>query len=467
MARITKEVTRQIIEDFATEIRDRRSGTAKPTKEVINFRNDMLAGFERDVWQVPIDLLRYRKDNGRIASDVLAYERNFGPLDEKDEHAQGILREFLEKKDPERTGVLRKAIAHIGQRQPAIITCDGFLINGNRRKMVMDGLRKENPNNQIYQYMKVVILPGTGDVGGPPTLLEIEKIENRYQLQSDGKSEYYGFDRALSIKRKMDLGFSIEEQLSDDPAFVGATRKELKKAVDRCRKDYLDPLECVDRYLQQFRREGLYRTVSKGVADPEGRWQAFLDYSNTFNNYFKSPKRRLEIGIEDDEIGELEEAAFDIIRLRAVPDMPKVHSIMRNLHKYCRTEDGKRAIKQISEKVEPVLPPEELIDSDGRELPLESIDAKWAAKNIETITYNVKKASQSHETLKERETPIELLEEARKKLNHRNMDLTAIGIDDLDTAREIVVSIVSRAQSLESDIYHYKKMLKKLTRKKS
>ena len=467
MARITKEVTRQIIEDFAEEIMDRRSQTAKPTKEVINFRDDMLGGFEREVWQVPIDLLRYRKDNGRIASDVLDYERNFGPLDEKDDHAQGILRDFLEKKDPERTGVLRKAIAHTGQQQPAIITCDGFLINGNRRKMVMDGLRKENPNDQRYQYMKVVILPGQGDIGGPPTLLEIEKIENRYQLQSDGKSEYYGFDRALSIKRKMDLGFTIEEQLADDPAHVGATSKELKKAVDRCKRDYLDPLECVDRYLQQFRREGLYRTVSKGVADPDGRWQAFLDYSNTFNSYFKSPKRRIEIGIEDDEIGELEEAAFDIIRLRAVPDMPKVHSIMRNLHKYCRTDEGKRAIKLIAEKVAPVLPPEELIDPDGKELPIESIDAKWAAKNIETITYNVKKASLSHECLKERETPIDLLQDARKKLNHKNMDLTAIDINDLDTARKIVVSIISRAQSLESDIYHCKKMLKKLTRKKS
>ncbi|MCE2440559.1 MAG: hypothetical protein J4F39_14165 [Candidatus Latescibacteria bacterium] len=467
MARITKEVTRQIIEDFAEEIMDRRSQTAKPTKEVINFRDDMLGGFEREVWQVPIDLLRYRKDNGRIASDVLDYERNIGPLDEKDDHAQGILRDFLEKKDPERTGVLRKAIAHTGQQQPAIITCDGFLINGNRRKMVMDGLRKENPNDQRYQYMKVVILPGQGDIGGPPTLLEIEKIENRYQLQSDGKSEYYGFDRALSIKRKMDLGFTIEEQLADDPAHVGATSKELKKAVDRCKRDYLDPLECVDRYLQQFRREGLYRTVSKGVADPDGRWQAFLDYSNTFNSYFKSPKRRIEIGIEDDEIGDLEEAAFDIIRLRAVPDMPKVHSIMRNLHKYCRTDEGKRAIKLIAEKVAPVLPPEELIDPDGKELPIESIDAKWAAKNIETITYNVKKASLSHESLKERETPIDLLQDACKKLNHKNMDLTAIDINDLDTARKIVVSIISRAQSLESDIYHFKKMLKKLTRKKS
>jgi len=191
--------------------------------------------------------------------------------------------------------------------------------------------------------MKVVILPGKDDPGGPPTLLEIEKIENRYQLQSDGKSEYYGFDRAISIKRKVELGLTLEEQLRDDPRYAGSNHKELEKAVKECKKQYLEPLECIDRYLKQFRREGQYRTISTGMSDPEGRWQAFIDYANTYSRYFNSPKRRIEYGIEEDEIGSIEEAAFDIIRLRAVPDMPKAHVIMRDLPKYCRTKEGKRA----------------------------------------------------------------------------------------------------------------------------
>src|SRR5204863_2611845 len=138
-----------------------------------------------------------------------------------------------------------------------IITCDGFLINGNRRKMVLDGLHQEFPESDAFGYMKCVILPGKDEEGGPPAILEIEKLENRYQLQSDGKSEYYGFDRALSIKRKMMLGFSLEEQLRDDPRFVRATELELKKAVKECESQFLGPLECVDRYLQYFDREGM------------------------------------------------------------------------------------------------------------------------------------------------------------------------------------------------------------------
>ena len=88
--------------------------------------------------------------------------------------------------------------------------------------------------------MNVVILPGKGDAGGPPTLLEIEKLENRYQLQSEGKSEYYGFDRALSIRRKINIGLSLEEQISDDPQYANATKSEIKKAIKHFRNNYLE-----------------------------------------------------------------------------------------------------------------------------------------------------------------------------------------------------------------------------------
>ncbi len=466
MPSITKPVAREIIEDFAKEITARRLHTAKPSKTVINFRTDKRDGVERTIWRVPIELLRYRKDNGRITSDVLDYEKNVGILDERDDFSQANIAKFLEEKDPEKTSILRNSIMHGGQSEPAIITCDGFLINGNRRKMVMARLHREAPNDDIYAYMKAVILPGRDDEGGPPTLLEIEKIENRYQLQSDGKSEYYGFDRALSIKRKIQIGLSLEEQLSDDPQYAGATKTQIEKAIRDHEKNFLLPLECVDRYLKQFKREGQYRTISSGMSDREGRWQAFIDYSSIYTRYLSNPKRRIELNIEEDEIGGIEEAAFDIIRFRTIPDMPKVHMIMRNLPKYCRTKDGKKEILRIAEQVEPVLPPDELINPDRNPLLTSQIDAKWAAKTRETIIYRVKKAAHSHEVLKEKETPIGLLESALKKLTHDEMDLRAIATSDFGTARTLLIEIQDRAKELESEVYHFIKEFKKLGKKK-
>ena len=81
-------------------------------------------------------------------------------------------------------------------------------------------------------------------------------------MQSDGKSEYYGFDRALSIKRKIDLGFDLKEQLRDDPRYAKANEKELEKAVKECQRDYLHPLDCADRYLAHLGREQIYELIS-------------------------------------------------------------------------------------------------------------------------------------------------------------------------------------------------------------
>ena len=96
MQEITKPATREIVSDFADEIRRAALGTAVPSRTIINFRTDWHDKKERDIVRVPIDLLRYRKDNGRIASDVLDYEKHVGILHERNAEAQNLLRDFLD-----------------------------------------------------------------------------------------------------------------------------------------------------------------------------------------------------------------------------------------------------------------------------------------------------------------------------------------------------------------------------------
>ncbi len=328
---LTTVKTREIINDFAKEIAKRKKLGPKPAKCVINFRQEARMGIERDIYYVPLDLLRYRKDNGRISSDVLNYEKSHGLLDEKSKDAQDKIEGFLKEKDKEKTEELRKIILHDKQRDPAIITCDGFLINGNRRKMVMQSLHNEFPGDPDFTDMKVVILPGEDEEGGPPTLLEIEQIENRYQLQSAGKAEYYAFDRAISIRRKIECGMTLEEQLGDVPRYAAlkSEPKKFKDEVNKYKKEYLAPLECIDRYLANLNREGLYSTVSIGLGDPEGRWQAFRDYYHFVYQKIADERTRLKFGVNEHEIGKIEDIAFKIIRMRKMADdLGKVHMII-------------------------------------------------------------------------------------------------------------------------------------------
>lgn len=466
MKPITQEKLREIIPDFAKAIREQKTSTAKPSTAVINFRDEKSKNFERPIESVPIGLLRYRKDNGRIASDVMNHEKLYGLLDEKDEGAQEILQGFLKNKHPEKDEILIKSIEHTGQSEPAIITCDGFLINGNRRKMALETLLKAHPGDEKYQYVKVVILPGRGDEGGPPSLLEIERIENRYQLQSEGKSEYYGFDRALSIKRKMELGFSIEEQLKDDPRYVSATEKELKKAVKECECEYIRPLDCIDRYLQQFDRPGMYGTISSGVSDKEGRWQAFKDYSDAYHNNLKSEQWQIKNDFDDEDIGTFEEAAFKMIRLRTLKGLPKIHQIMRKLPKMCALKESKKELLNIANEVDSSLPQNEQFDNEGNPLSPDDIDKKWAHHHQQKLIMLTKKALDFVESSREKETPLMLLDAALKKLTHEDFSVEKIPHSQYDEARSIASQIQAIAKDIEHELYANKKKLKDLSLKK-
>jgi hypothetical protein len=377
-----------------------------------------------------------------------------------------LLRKFLEDKDPEKTEILLKSIEHTGQSEPAIVTCDGFLINGNRRKMVLEKLHETHRGNEEFESMKVVILPGPDDPGGPPTLLEIERLENRYQLQSEGKSEYYGFDRALSIKRKMELGFSLEEQLRDDPRYVNASAAELLRAKREVEHDYLQPLECVDRYLQMYGREGLYGTVSEGRSDREGRWQAFMDYSHAFHRSFTSATWRIDKSVDENDIGAIEDAAFKIIRLRDLRGLPKVHHVMRQLPKLCARKESRKEIIQISDEVDASLPRHEYKDDAGNALSLEEVDAKWAKLSQQSIIHHLKKAIEYQESSLEKETPLTLLDAAYKKLTHEKMKVDSVALADLPEARQLTSDIQKKAKEIEGEIYHYQKEMKDLSRKK-
>ena len=435
MKKLTANAPREIIKDFAKAIRERREGGPQPSQDLIDFRNDRKAQKPRDVWFVPLELLRYRKENGRITSDVLSYERTHGRLDDTTVEGQEIIRKFLEEKDVKKTEELKKAIEHDQQRESAIVTCDGFLINGNRRKMVLEMINRE-AGAPKFPTMKVVILPGEGEEGGPPTLVEIEEIENRYQLQSEGKAEYYAFDKALSIQRKIQCGMSLEQQLQDDPQYSHLNPKDFKRAVETVWSEYLGPLECIDRYLEWLNRDGLYSTVSSGLGDPEGRWQAFHDYYQSFYRKSQDSKLLLQMNLREDEVGKVEQAAFRIIRKRDLGKIGKVHSVMRELPNLLKKNEAKREFLKIHQ-IKSDLPNNKRFDVEGKEHDERTIDKFWGEANQQEIFHHLNTALMLEESKSELEKPLDLLQAALDKLQHKKMDPRAVWACFDKTDREV------------------------------
>jgi len=436
-----------------------------PNNKPIKFRDDMSTNKIRKAYKVPIEILRFRKDNGRIASDVMTYEKNKGTLNETTDFGQSELKRFLLQKDPDPTKELTNSIIKDGQEDYAIVTADGFLINGNRRKMVLESLLDKNKGDEKYKYLKVIILPGLNESEPPPTNEEIEQIENRYQFQKTGKAEYYNFDMALAVKRKLDLGMKLEEILRDDPNYGNLKGKALKNKIQKFRDEYLEPLECVDRYLEYLSRPGHYNTVSEGKGDPEGRWQAFLDYYNLVYKKIRNEKQRIKLKIQDGDEGKIENIAFKIIRKRALQGVDKkAHQIMRNLPKLLANPFAKKELFKLALN-EFDLTKDEITNEEGREIDEKTKDIIWGNKYAKEIIWPVKKAFDILEQISDGNTPIELLELALEKLNHSNMDVSAITIDRVDGAMKLTREIQSRANELEHELYQSRKAIDKLKKK--
>ena len=141
------------------------------------------------IYNLPIEFCFFRKDNGRIKSEVLSHEKEKGLIiNEKDEETQELLHKFLSKSDDKQNTQLKKYLQEEGQTEPAIITADGFLVNGNRRKMALSELYETTGQPQ-FKKIKVCILPGTNEPERP-TPWSLALLENRLQARQEGKSEY-------------------------------------------------------------------------------------------------------------------------------------------------------------------------------------------------------------------------------------------------------------------------------------
>jgi len=447
---------REMIEEFTQELDSKKIKTNE--KDIIFFRDDKKKRKSRIVFKVPLDLLRYRKDNGRITSDVYTYEANNGMLDENTDYGQFLLKGFLQRKDPEKTEELKNSIRKDGQLENAVITSDGFLINGNRRKMVLEELSKSFPRKREYKFLKVVILPNGKDESAPK-LNEIEEIENRYQLQNLGKADYYNFDKALSIQRKLNMGITLDSLLKDDPSFAVLDNKQYVNRKRKFKDEFLEPLKGVERYLFYFNRKSHYNTISEGRNDSSGRWQAFLDYYKSMYKKLENQKTRDKLGFKKADLQIIDDIAFKLIRLRDFKDIrKKTHQIMRDLPKLLANENSRKVMYGLYGKDKYVLDEFETINELGKPLDEKTKDNIWINKYREDILKILKKAYYIIETKEEKDTPLRLLNESLKKLNHYKLDFSILAKQNLTEAQNILNEMKDRLEDLDQQLIKYKKI---------
>lgn len=150
------------------------------------------------VYRLPLDLLFYNIKNGRFASEYVEKTKAIGrELNSTKKKDSEIIEDILLSQDIGQTENLRSDLLSSGQLEAGIITEDGFLINGNRRKAVLTQLQDENSK---FNYMLVARLPNNA------SKVDLWKIEAGLQLSRPTRLDYGPINTILKIKEGLDNG---------------------------------------------------------------------------------------------------------------------------------------------------------------------------------------------------------------------------------------------------------------------
>lgn len=149
-----------------------------------------------DLVELEVDWVRFSTLNHRTKAEQLREIAKTGwadlftadPLGPTAQDAQ-----YAILQGQERFPELKNDLKERGQQDPAIITADGVLINGNRRTAALRSLFTED-DVPAARYVKCLVLPADA------TLAELVDLETELQVAQDFKQEYAWINEALLIE---------------------------------------------------------------------------------------------------------------------------------------------------------------------------------------------------------------------------------------------------------------------------
>ena len=233
-------------------------------------------------YRLPLDLTYYNIENGRFAAEYVDLVKNEGrqlvptnPADSK--KIQSLLIEI----DPKQSMILEKDLELYGQKDPGIITHDGNVINGNRRRAVLEELVSRGRSE--FKFIEVARLPPN------VSPQDLWKIEAGIQLSRNVQLDYGPINELLKFKQGIDAGLTPMEIANS--LYGGFKEKEILEKLEQ--------LKLIAEYLVFIAQPGIFNRA-KGVHEH------FIDLSNVLNSFRKQ-------GASPDEIVAAKRIGFQLI----------------------------------------------------------------------------------------------------------------------------------------------------------
>ena len=269
-----------------------------PTDETFSIPWDSAKLDSFKIYTIENKFLKYNFNNARIAGEKYSIEFNNkitleGSSKEDQHKIQKILLDSVWF-DKHATKILKESL-ETEQRQPAIITFDGIVIDGNRRLACLNQLHKETGDLQ-YSRIKVCVLPKANQK-------KLLYLENQLQLAKEFKIEYGPINERIRLKDMLEkYNFDLKEIAKS--VNNKYTEKKIKKMIDE--------LKLIDAYLIQIGRPNDYASIAH-------RTQHFIDLLGALDSTFgpsnpKSAAKKAKFTTIGFQLISNEDSSYKLIR---------------------------------------------------------------------------------------------------------------------------------------------------------
>jgi hypothetical protein len=396
------------------------------------------------VYSLSIDDLAFNKANGRIKAEVLEKEtelaRSLSPESPQDQKLIGTILLSIRKDENEK---IREDLRKNGQMRPGIITCDGIVINGNRRKALLQDLYGETGETK-YKQIDVQVLPS--DI----TKAELWLIEAGIQMSAPQQLDYSPINNLLNWRDGVLGGLKIDDMAA---RIYGVSKESIESDLDR--------LDLIDEYLKDFLRKPDRYYLVRALNEH------FIDLQDILN-WAKRPRGNVPMNWKPDasDLNELKLVGFYYIRIK----FP--HLRVRELRDlFVTAESWNEAKKVLQLDVE--LPEEErdtlkaaltVKEADGGEgettaeettftTTVEEVDiqeeAAWREKSESTLRNFYENAKEQKQIIKDSQRPLALANRALKMLRAIPTQKEKLSEPEID---DVLREIVSHTNTLRKVI---------------
>lgn len=374
------------------------------------------------VYRIPLDLLYYNNQNGRIGTWISKYEAENGPISDLSLEEYNLkIEDFIIKSDKGKFKETKDNIRDLSQMEPGVVLADGRVIDGNRRFTCLRQLARET-GNQKFNYFEAVILDKN------TSEKTIKLMEVSLQKGVLGKVDYNAIENLCDIYNTIIKYKIVNEQEYATAEAISLAKVKKRVELAQLMEDFLEYINAAEQFYiaRELEIDGplneVYNIKKRLESDPD-KWElarvALYDNMLVKTNYQDSDditRTIREFGkkvIPNDNLFEEYSRTHEEISREINNRVNKVEKITPA---YLRNEirEDEELNQKISENIEDAL----YIAKKGevKRLPIEKIsDANLAIEKIDLTAVSKLRDEERNEFGRE----LEMLKESIKRIEER------------------------------------------------